>query len=226
MSSITTQPLVGKYGSHNIPIGTVFDRLTVVDGPIRQGGKCKYRCRCKCTRETVVRGTHLLSEHHPTRSCGCLRHDVQQALNTTHGGTGTRLYGIWRGMHNRCNRRNNRDWPRYGGRGITIHHKWKDYPSFRDWALANGYRDDLSIDRIDNDAGYSPENCRWATTKQQSRNKRNSKMVTAFGQIRTAKDWEESNLCTVNYSTLFSRLCRGWDVERAILAPPRIRNTP
>ena len=129
-----------------------------------------WLCICDCGKETVVRASKLRSGR--TGSCGCKSKDF---FNPTHFGTGTRLYNIWRGMKTRCTNPHATQYARYGGRGITICPEWlHDFASFRDWALSNGYRDDLTIDRIDNDMGYFPDNCRWATIREQSLNRSTS----------------------------------------------------
>jgi len=94
----------------------------------------------------------------------------------THGGKGTRLYRVWTGMKSRCLDEGFRDYPAYGGRGIKVCNEWLDFAVFRDWSMANGYSNNLSLDRVDNDGPYSPENCRWATGAEQCQNRRNNKL--------------------------------------------------
>jgi len=135
--------------------------------------------------------------------------------NYVHGGAGTRLYRIWLGMKRRTAdpRRNN--YHRYGGRGITVCEEWKDsFAVFRDWALANGYRDDLSIDRIDNDGNYEPGNCRWNSAKAQSNNTRRNVFLTVGGETHTVAEWTRKLGLQVNIIT--KRLGLGWSVERAL----------
>ena len=134
--------------------------------------------------------------------------------HVTHGMSGTRLYRIYRDMKNRCNGLKKRDKANYYDRGITVCDEWKTFEAFRDWALANGYRDDLTIDRIDNDKGYSPNNCRWATRVEQNRNTRQNHYITYNGETHTMREW--ADILGIKYATLKSRLdSYNWTVEEA-----------
>lgn len=116
--------------------------------------------------------------------------------------------------------------PDYGGRGIHVEHEpWKsDYVAFRDWALTNDYKSGLEIDRKDNDKGYSPENCWFATPSQNCRNKRSNKLLTAFGETKTMIEWSEDTRCSVSYDTLQCRVSQyGWPIEKAISLPKVLR---
>ena len=137
---------------------------------------------------------------------------------TKHGLEHTRIYRIWRGMLNRCyNPRSNR-YHRYGGRGITVCDEWKnDVKAFYDWALSSGYREELTIERKDNDGPYCPENCTWATVKEQLNHTSRNRFVTVGGITKTVSQWaEETGLTT---GIVFGRLKRGWPIEEAVIMP-------
>lgn len=167
--------------------GQKFGRLTVISRNGSAGGKRKWLCECDCGNTTTVTTTDLRSGH--TTSCGCFHREVSArtmrdiasgrtgVLNSSykHGDTGTKLYWVWSTMIQRCENRNNKRYPEWGGRGICVCDEWHDFSVFRDWAMANGYREGLSLDRVDNDGNYCPENCRWATIQEQNNNKRNNK---------------------------------------------------
>lgn len=133
----------------------------------------------------------------------------------------SRLYRIWRCMHFRCYQPSHEAYHRYGGRGIGVCDEWRDFGGFSAWALANGYAEDLTIDREDNDLGYEPSNCRWVTMADQQRNRRDVVPVTAFGETKCIAEWQHGPRCTVSMTVLHRRLKAGMDPEAAITKPPR-----
>ncbi|EHQ88287.1 hypothetical protein [Desulfosporosinus youngiae] len=157
----------------------LFERLYVIGYGKRQkqnkGERYSHfwKCQCECGAIVEVEHWHLLSGH--TKSCGCYKMDILLDRSTKHGDVGSKLYNTWGNMRSRCYNKNRPDYPYYGGRGITICKEWRDsYQSFKMWALQNGYHDGLTIERADNNKGYFPDNCLFATRFQQSRNKRNN----------------------------------------------------
>lgn len=187
--------------------GQRFGRLVVVGraaSHISPSGqkKVKWNCRCDCGNEVEVIGQNLTRGL--TRSCGCYNNEVRSRRSKTHGETNTRLYRIWCGMKRRCNNPHDERFPIYGGRGITVCAEWiESYEAFRDWAIENGYNDQLSIDRKDNDKGYSPDNCRWETPSGQANNRRNTLRVAVDGKEVPLAELARKN--GVNYHTLYRR---------------------
>lgn len=160
--------------------GQRFGRLVVIERTTNKGDHPSWLCRCDCGGEKIVRGSDLKSGH--TQSCGCLHKEVvtsileQRTNKHTHGKSRTRLYRIWSAMKSRCFDKKRECFKHYGGRGIAVCIEWKDnFQSFHDWAMANGYEEHLTIDRIDVNGNYEPSNCRWITLEQQQTNRTNTK---------------------------------------------------
>ena len=139
--------------------------------------------------------------------------------NYRHGGKHTRLYTIWSGMKSRCYNKKDSHYPRWGGRGIRICSEWLlDFDNFRQWSLHNGYADNLTIDRINNDGNYCPTNCRWVTIAEQNNNQRTNRLITYNGKTQNLKQWSEE--LHINYGTLLSRLDESkWSIEKAFTTP-------
>ena len=137
------------------------------------------------------------------------------ARNYKHGLAHTRIDNIYKSMVDRCKNPHNISFKNYGARGIKVCEEWaSDKTKFFEWAFQNGYESTLSIDRIDVTKGYSPQNCRWATLKEQANNKRNSRWITYNGEVHTLAEW--SDICGIKIGTLWRRLKAGWSVEKAL----------
>jgi len=186
-----------------------FGRLVAVERVGSTSGHARWRCVCDCGREVEVLAGHLRSGH--TRSCGCARRETAAAIaraGATHGQSRTVEFRIWTGIRTRCSNPNAPEFSRYGGRGIALCERWQRFENF----LADmGKRPSpgMSIDRIDNDGPYTPENCRWATCSEQGRNKRTNRLVNGIPLVEAAER------AGVTAATLAARLKRGWSVEKA-----------
>lgn len=216
---------MGKFVDYS---GQRFGRLVVVKriGTKERGTKTIVKtplwlCQCDCGNEKIVTSVELRSGD--TQSCGCLHNELLSQRNTTHGdahknGENYRLYKIWFGMKERCENPSEKSYRYYGERGISVCDEWHDYEEFRSWALSHGYNKDLTIDRIDVDGIYSPDNCRWVNYKTQANNKRSCRYVEINGEIKTITEWCE--IYGINRSTTCSRIDRfGWNPVDAIVLP-------
>lgn len=197
--------------------GQKFGRLTVIERAENRGNQTMWFCRCECGNAKVIAGNALKGG--ATVSCGCYQKEMTSKKHKTHGGTGTRLHRIWQNMKARCYRKSAREYENYGGRGITVCKEWlHSFQAFYDWAMENGYADNLTIDRIKNDGNYCPENCRWITNKEQQNNRRDNVVYEFNGQSKNLSEWsEELGIC---YKTLQKRI-REWGIEKAFTTPLR-----
>ena len=164
------------------PVNAKFGRFKVISHPWKEGANRKVRCLCECGRVREVFINHLLSGR--SQSCGC---DPPKK----HGAKGTRLYKIWTEVRQRCHNPRHIAFKRYGGRGIKVWRGWNNFVTFRNWAIANGYSDQLTIDRKNNDRDYCPNNCRWSTPAQQCQNRRKKPNTTSrfVGVTRMRQSW-------------------------------------
>ena len=169
-------------------IGQRFGKLVVRERTSKMGDLSQYRCVCDCGKEIIVRGSNLVN--HRTKSCGCIRREGTRNLKFLHGQHDTRLYRCWQNMKDRCGNEKNKEYKNYGGRGIKVCLRWQDsFVDFAEWALNSGYDESLTIDRIDVDGNYCPENCRWSTMKEQSRNRTDNCIVEIEGERKILQDW-------------------------------------
>ena len=202
-----------------IQIGEVIGRLRVVEAAgfkVSPNGtrRTAYRCVCECGNEVICTGTMLKAG--TVKSCGCWRRDRASKLNYKHGGFGTRLYMCWVDMRRRCAGRDSTSGRNYKDRGISVCRSWDSWIRFRDWALSHGYAEGLTLDRIDNDKGYMPSNCRWATTAQQNNNQQRTTWVfMPEGKMSLADAVRRHRV--VCYNTASARIRRGWDPVKAVL---------
>lgn len=198
--------------------GQRFGRLVVVRYAGRSRGKKNlWLCKCDCGNEKVVEVDKLHSGN--TKSCGCLQREVHRKCRMTHGKSDTKLYLVWREMITRTENQNAERYSIYGGRGISICGEWhNNFQLFYDWAIQNGYKEGLTIDRIDVNGNYEPDNCRWITPYEQSRNLRKNVRITYSGKTMILKDWAKE--IGIDYHTLWQRIRKsGWTVEEAFETP-------
>lgn len=197
--------------------GEVFGRLTAIDridDYVSPSGRKMpvWRCECSCGNEVNVMSCHLMSG--ATQSCGCYNQECRVS-RIKHGKTKSKLYAVWNSIKGRCRNENNTAYKNYGGRGIQICDEWADdFETFYNWAINNGYSEELTVDRIDVDGNYTPDNCRFVSDVVQANNKRDNKIIKYNGISKTVSEWSKE--CGLKKATLYARLYRGWSFERAI----------
>lgn len=206
-------------------IGRKFGSLTVIEESERVGKNKRALCLCDCGKHSTVIIYNLKNGH--TRSCGCLRVRVATESNTSHGLSKTRFYQCWRDMIDRTTREKNSSYESYGGRGIKVCEQWEMFESFAsdmyenylEHSETNGELN-TTLDRINNDKGYNKDNCRWATVKIQSSNKRSNKRFLVKGQLLTVK--EISDKFDLEYAAVRKRVSLGWNSDD-LISPSRKR---
>lgn len=208
--------------------GKKFGNLTVIKESGRDNqGNVIYLCKCDCGNEFETSGAYLRRGY--STSCGCKTSEKLSESSKTHGLSNTKLFYIWEGMKSRCYNPNNNRYNNYGGRGIKVCEEWKnDFKNFYDWALNSGYNENAShgectLDRIDVNGNYAPNNCRWITNKEQQNNRRNNICIEYHGEIKTLAEWSE--IIGINYNTLKCRIkILHWSVEKAFETPVKLIN--
>lgn len=177
-----------------------------------------WKMRCKCGNVFISQPSYTSGR---CRECGYKYLSKKTAIHNespSESRHASRLYTIWVNMRSRCGNPNNKNYHNYGGRGVDVCDEWKDYLTFKKWAVSNGYEEHLSIDRIDVNGGYSPQNCRWATQKEQCRNKRTNHKLTYRGVTKSMVEWSEET--GIPYHTIKSRInVYGYSVEDALTKP-------
>lgn len=189
-------------------IGKKFNMLTIISHKKKGKYNCNYFvCKCDCGKITEIKSNHILNDNQ--LSCGCVRVKYEDSK------IGTILYDTWNRMIHRCYNVDNHKYPRYGARGIVVCDEWKNnYNAFYKWAINNGFKVGLSIDRVNNNGNYEPNNCRWATRKQQMNNTSRNRYITHNNETHTLAEWCEK--LGLNYSTVSVRLHRGKTISEAL----------
>lgn len=206
--------------------GQRFGRLTAIayTGRLSEHGhNAIWLFRCDCGK--YVERKRLSVAHVKTPSCGCYVKEHTGNLNKTHGGRHDRLYLVWMDMRRRCRDPKDANYGNYGGRGISVCDEWQDYSVFRDWAYSTGYDEtaksrQCTLDRIDTNGNYSPDNCRWADAKVQCNNKRNNVLIEYNGKVQTASQWADET--GISGRTIVRRIRSGWTVEKALTTPVQV----
>ena len=193
-----------------------FTRLTVLKkGNSTKTGQSMWICECACGKIKTISGQSL--REGITKSCGCLNTEMRLERITKHGMCRTSEYSIWSTMIKRCVNKNNKSFPDYGGRGIIVCDRWvNDFSAFYE-DMGKRPTSKHSIDRIEVNGNYEPENCKWSTKTEQANNTRRNKLISAFGEIKTIAQWSKDERCVVRYHGLLYRinkLC--WEAEKAI----------
>lgn len=199
--------------------GEKFHMLTVVERVQNTDrGMPMFRCICDCGNETIVRGSNLKSG--AVKSCGCLK---RISHSTTHNMSKSKIYRIWAGMKNRCYNKNAKPYKRYGGRGVLVCDEWLDsFENFYGWAIASGYEEGLTIERIDNNGNYAPNNCKWIPLGRQASNRSRNKSIKYKGEVHNLAEW--CRKLGISYSLVHNRINKlGWTFEQAVETPCDIK---
>ena len=205
--------------ARNRLVGKKFGRLTVLEPSYRNGKNASikgWKCICECGNITYVDTNNLVAKKSFTASCGCMRKEKA----TKHNLSGTKIYKALTAIKGRCNNPKDAEYKNYGGRGIGLCEEWSredGFKNFYDWSIKNGYDEGLTIDRIDNNKGYSPDNCRWTTRKVQQNNRRANRYITIGNETHSLTEW--CDIKGIKASTVRDRLKRGWSEYDSIITP-------
>ena len=201
--------------------GKRFGKLLVIDKTLERtkSGSVKWRCKCDCGNEVVISSASLKSG---TKSCGCYLAEWNSSTKRIYeyDRENKRIYNIWRGVKARVSEKgSSKNCQLYAKRGIKMCEEWQeDFIKFYNWAINNGYKNDLTLDRIDSNGNYEPNNCRWASSKEQANNRRTNRNITYNGETHTIQEW--STILKIPYYTIRNRLYQlNWDVERTLSTP-------
>ena len=210
-----------KQGSKHDLAGMKFGDWTVLE----YAGNSHWLCKCTCGAVHRVQ-TGRLRFGATNRCAKCNAGLITSERATTHGESNTKLYGVFLGMHDRCERPSNRNYNRYGGRGICVCKEWSEkdgYIHFSKWSKANGYKEGLTIDRINNDGNYSPENCRWVTPRENANNTSTNRWVEIDGEKKTVAQW--ARYFNLPVHIFYSRYIKHkWSLEETLKIPVGVRN--
>lgn len=206
-------------------IGKRFGKLTVISKSEERAknGTIKYICQCDCGNTSIIRGDHLRSGE--TLSCGCLikKYGITKYTKEGQSTINQRLYSIYDKMKQRCYNKNNNAFKYYGSRGIKIYQPWlDDFMIFYNWAVNNGYSDNLTIDRIDVNGNYEPNNCRWVTYEEQNNNTRRNVHITYNGKTQSVSQWSRDLNIPIN--RIYYRYHKGWSDKECLFGKEKYNN--
>lgn len=203
--------------------GKKYGKLTVLYYVFTKNRKAFFNCKCECGNICTISGTNLRTGK--TKSCGCLQklkaNEIIKNVNTSgkrgvyikHGFRYKKIYKHWCKMKSRCYNKNSDNFKYYGGRGITVCEEWKNsFTKFKEWAMQNGYKDNLTLDRIDVNGNYEPSNCRWVNFTYQIRNRRNTIKIIYNNEVKPLSEWCEKY--NINYKLAYSRYKKNWSFEK------------
>lgn len=206
-----------RYNNEQVTLskGQKINRLKIED-LFKVEGRVYCNCICDCGNKVEkIRARSLLSGN--TKSCGCLNNELRLERNLKHNDANrnnkSRLYKIWVDVRRRCNNPNRKDASNYFKKGIRMCEEWNDFSKFKEWALENGYDDNLTIERKNNNKGYNPDNCCWIEKSEQSKNRTTNHYITYNGETKTLTDWAKT--LGIKRTTLSGRISRGWSIAEA-----------